>query len=64
MNAIVQDAYGSPNVPKLEDINKPEPGDNEVLVRVVRGRGRARLVASDRGVNAEQWEIRAQKSAG
>ena len=34
MEAIVQDAYGSPNVLKLADINKPEPGDNEVLVRV------------------------------
>jgi NADPH:quinone reductase-like Zn-dependent oxidoreductase len=34
MKAIVQDAYGSPNVLKLADINKPEPGDNEVLVRV------------------------------
>ena len=34
MKAIVQDAYGSPNILKLADINKPEPGDNEVLVRV------------------------------
>lgn len=34
MKAIVQDAYGSPNVLKLADINKPGPGDNEVLVRV------------------------------
>lgn len=34
MKAIVQDAYGSPNVLKLADINKPEPGDNEALVRV------------------------------
>lgn len=34
MKAIVQDTYGSPNVLKLADINKPEPGDNEALVRV------------------------------
>ena len=34
MKAIVQDAYGSPNILKLADINKREPGDNEVLVRV------------------------------
>src|SRR5918998_5298385 len=34
MKAIVQDAYGSPNVLKLADINKPEPGDRELLVRV------------------------------
>jgi NADPH:quinone reductase-like Zn-dependent oxidoreductase len=34
MKAIVQDAYGSPNILKLADINKPEPGDHEVLVRV------------------------------
>jgi NADPH:quinone reductase-like Zn-dependent oxidoreductase len=34
MKAIVQDTYGSPDVLKLADINKPEPGDDEVLVRV------------------------------
>lgn len=34
MKAIVGDTYGSPDVLELRDINKPEPGDNEVLVRV------------------------------
>ena len=34
MKAIVQDTYGSPDVLELADINKPEPGENEVLVRV------------------------------
>lgn len=34
MRAIVRDAYGSPDVLKLEDVDKPEPGDGEVLVRV------------------------------
>lgn len=34
MRAIVQDRYGSPGVLHLERIGRPEPGDNEVLVRV------------------------------
>lgn len=34
MKAIVHCAYGSADVLKFEDIEKPTPGDNEVLVRV------------------------------
>jgi NADPH:quinone reductase-like Zn-dependent oxidoreductase len=34
MKAIVQDAYGSAAVLELADIDKPEVGDDEVLVRV------------------------------
>ncbi len=34
MKAIVQDAYGSADVLELRDIDKPEIGDDEVLVRV------------------------------
>ncbi len=34
MKAIVQDTYGSPDVLELRDIDKPEIGDDEVLVRV------------------------------
>ncbi len=34
MKAIVQDTYGSPGVLELRDIDKPEIGDDEVLVRV------------------------------
>jgi NADPH:quinone reductase-like Zn-dependent oxidoreductase len=34
MKAIVQDEYGSPDVLELRDIDKPEIGDDEVLVRV------------------------------
>ena len=34
IKAIVQDRYGSPDVLRLEDLDKPEPEDNEVLVRV------------------------------
>jgi len=34
MNAIVQDTYGSPDVLRLERIERPQPGDGEVLVRV------------------------------
>jgi NADPH:quinone reductase-like Zn-dependent oxidoreductase len=34
MKAIVQDEYGSPDVLELRDIDKPEIGDDEVLVGV------------------------------
>ena len=34
MKAIVQDKYGSPDVLRLEDIDKPSPSDDEVLIRV------------------------------
>ena len=34
MKAIVRDTYGSPDVLELTDIDKPEPRDDEVLVRV------------------------------
>ena len=34
MKAIVQDTYGSADVLELRDIDRPEVGDDEVLVRV------------------------------
>ena len=34
MKAIVYTEYGSPDVLRFEDVEKPEPGDDEVLVRV------------------------------
>jgi NADPH:quinone reductase-like Zn-dependent oxidoreductase len=34
MRAIVQDRYGSPDVLRLADVDKPVTADNEVLVRV------------------------------
>src|ERR671910_300388 len=34
MRAIVQDIYGSPDVLELREIDKPEAGDDEVLMRV------------------------------
>jgi NADPH:quinone reductase-like Zn-dependent oxidoreductase len=34
LKAIVRDTYGSPDVLELTDIDKPEPGDDEVLLRV------------------------------
>jgi NADPH:quinone reductase-like Zn-dependent oxidoreductase len=46
MKAIVQDTYGSPDVLQLRDIDKPEIGDDEVLVRV-------HAAGVDRGV----WHI-------
>jgi NADPH:quinone reductase-like Zn-dependent oxidoreductase len=46
MQAIVQDTYGSAEVMKLRNIDTPEIGDNEVLVRV-----RAA------GVNPADWAV-------
>ncbi len=34
MKAIVQDEYGSANVLRLDDIDKPEPEDDDVLIQV------------------------------
>lgn len=34
MKAIVQDRYGSPDVLEFKDIDRPVPGDGDVLVRV------------------------------
>lgn len=46
MKAIVRDTYGSPDVLELRDIDKPEIGDKEVLLRV-------HAAGVDRGV----WHI-------
>ncbi len=46
MKAVIQDTYGSPEVMELRDIDKPEIGDNEVLIGV-----RAA------GVNPADWAI-------
>ena len=35
MNAIVQTGYGSADVMELREVEKPTPGDGEVLVRVL-----------------------------
>jgi NADPH:quinone reductase-like Zn-dependent oxidoreductase len=46
MKAIVQDTYGSPDVLELRDIEKPEIGNDEVLVHVHAA-----------GVNPADWAI-------
>jgi NADPH:quinone reductase-like Zn-dependent oxidoreductase len=48
MTAVVQDQYGGPEVLRLEEINRPQIGDDEVLVRV-------RAVGVDRGA----WHLMA-----
>jgi NADPH:quinone reductase-like Zn-dependent oxidoreductase len=34
MKALVYDRYGPPEVLRLEDVDRPVPGDHEVLVKV------------------------------
>ena len=35
MQAVVAHEYGAPNVLKLEQVQRPEPNDDEALVRVI-----------------------------
>jgi len=46
MKAIVQDEYGSPDVLALQEIDKPEIGDGDVLVRVHAA-----------GINIGDWHV-------
>ena len=34
MKAIVQDRYGPPEVLRVEDVERPVPNDDQVLVRI------------------------------
>jgi NADPH:quinone reductase-like Zn-dependent oxidoreductase len=46
MKAIVQDRYGSPEVLRLREVDKPVPADSEVLVR-----------AQAAALNARDWHV-------
>ena len=46
MKAVVQDRYGPPDVLELREVERPEVGDHDVLVRV--------LAAS---VNPQDWHL-------
>jgi NADPH:quinone reductase-like Zn-dependent oxidoreductase len=46
MKAITQDAYGSADVLRLDDVPTPQPGDDEVLIRVHAA-----------GVGPEVWHV-------
>jgi NADPH:quinone reductase-like Zn-dependent oxidoreductase len=77
MKALVQDEYGSPDVLELRDIEKPEIGDDEVLLRVhAAGVDRGvwhlmtglpyflRLIIPDLGLRAPKTHIRGSDVAG
>ena len=34
MRAVVHDRYGTPDVLRLEDVERPSPADDQILVRV------------------------------
>ena len=53
MRAIVQDEYGDADVLRLEDVERPEPGRHQVLIRV-------RAAGVDPGV----WHIMAGRPIG
>ena len=46
MKALVQDVYGTSDVLRLEDVDRPEPAAGEVLVRVAAA-----------SVNAADWHV-------
>jgi NADPH:quinone reductase-like Zn-dependent oxidoreductase len=55
MRAVVHRRYGSPDVLRIEDVPRPSPGENEVLVRV----RSSSVTRSDCGVrNNEYWFAR------
>jgi NADPH:quinone reductase-like Zn-dependent oxidoreductase len=77
MKAIVQEEYGSPDVLELKDVEQPEIGDDEVLVRVhAAGVDRGvwhlmtglpyflRLIIPDLGLRAPKTRIRGSDVAG
>jgi NADPH:quinone reductase-like Zn-dependent oxidoreductase len=77
MKAITQDRYGSPQVLTVQDIPTPEPGEHEVLVRVLAASANARdwhfmrgdpylarLAAPELGVRGPHLRVRGTDFAG
>ena len=56
MRAVVQDRYGPPEVLHIEEVERPVPGDGEVLIRV-----RASTVSQTdthlRGAHPALWRL-------
>jgi len=67
MKAIVRDRYGSADVLRLEDVERPSPGDDEVLVRVAASsintadidhvRGVPRIARVGMGLVHPRWRV-------
>jgi NADPH:quinone reductase-like Zn-dependent oxidoreductase len=74
MKAIVQNAYGSADVLKLDDIDTPVVGDDEVLLRVLAASafigdwhvmtGRPYLIRLSSGLRRPKVRVRGQDAAG
>jgi len=52
MKAAVYRRYGPPDVVKIEEVEKPVPGDNDVLVRYKRRRYARRTGGSEKPIRS------------
>ena len=74
MKAIVQDVYGGPQELRLEEVERPVPGDGEVLVRVLAGsanprdwhlmRGLPYVARPQMGMRKPKWRFPGSDVAG